>query len=470
MHDLLLALRNIGRNRRRSIVTMLAVAMSCGGLALFGGYVQWSFCAIEEQTVGVYGHVQIYKRGYYAEGSGDPASYALGNYDEIKRLLLDDPVIGPRLEMVTAQIVLTGIVNCSASGASSTFFGMGVFPSEDERLWQWNPYKISPAQHLAINAPLFSGPPELADDDAKGGSVGPGLARILKLQKAEAQAAVPALPSPTAPSDGEVDLAFLAEQANARSTQTDTHATVELLVAPPGGGLPNVTTLTVRKVMPRATKELDDALIKLPIRQASELLFPGKPLHVTTIVALLKRTEDTDIIAARLDGLFAKNRLDLEYKRWLEIRPLYSQVKRLLGLIFAFVFMLLAMLVAFTIYNTQSAGILERLGEIGTLRAMGVTRWGVWRILTLEGLCLGVIGGLIGLLLSIGGDLFLRSVDILYVPPTVSFHNKIEVLVLRQPWIMLVAFAGSLVCSLVSSALPARRAAFIPIVEALRHA
>ena len=36
MQNLLLALRNIGRNRRRSLVTILAVAVSCGGLALFG--------------------------------------------------------------------------------------------------------------------------------------------------------------------------------------------------------------------------------------------------------------------------------------------------------------------------------------------------------------------------------------------------------------------------------------------------
>src|SRR5437762_1546840 len=92
----------------RALVThpdlVLAVALSCSGLALFGGYVSWAFRGVEEQTVGLYGHIQIYKKGYYANGGGDPSSYALANYDEIKTLLEHDPFVGPRLEFVTAQI------------------------------------------------------------------------------------------------------------------------------------------------------------------------------------------------------------------------------------------------------------------------------------------------------------------------------------------------------------------------------
>ena len=469
MKDLLLALRNVGRNRRRSAVTILGVALSCGGLGLFGGYVVWSFHAVEEQTIACFGHLQIYKKGYYDEGSGDPSSYALSNYEQIRQMLVTDEIIGPRLEMVTAQIVVTGIVNCAATGASTTFYGVGVFPADDDRLWRWNPYGICPASSLAINTALHEGPAELAEDDANGGSVGPGLARILKLGREPPPAKKTTAPAAAEGSDQEVDLSFLTEQATAKSEPASTRPQLDLLVSPPGGGLPNVTTLGLRKIIPRATKELDDALIKLPIQQASELLFPGQPLHATAVIALLKRTEDTEIVVQRLQELIAQNHLDLEWKRWLEIRPMYSQVKRFMSIIFGFVFILLAVLVAFAIYNTQSASIVERLGEIGTLRAMGLTRFGVWKILALEGFCLGLIGGLIGVAISIGGDLFLRSVNILYIPPGVSFYNKVEVLVLRQPWIMLIAFGGSLLCAIISSALPARRAARTPIVEALRH-
>src|SRR5438309_181928 len=79
-------------------------------LALVGGYVSWTFRGVEEQTVGLYGHIQIYKKGYYANGGGDPASYALANYDEIKTMLEHDIFIGPRLDFVTGQIVFNGMV------------------------------------------------------------------------------------------------------------------------------------------------------------------------------------------------------------------------------------------------------------------------------------------------------------------------------------------------------------------------
>lgn len=473
MQDLILALRNIGRNRRRSFVTILAVALSCSGLALFGGYVSWTFRGVEMQTVGLYGHVQIYKKGYYANGGGDPASYSLANYDEIKTMLERDPFIGPRVDFVTAQIVFNGMVTSARTHTSTTFFGLGVFPTDDDRLWQWNPYNLFPAKKLAINVALNTGPPELADNDLEGGSVGPGLGRILHLdqpsEKIEKRKNPTVSSDATAPASADVDPSYLMEQADAPPKDVGDRPTVELVCMPPDGGIPNVITLGVRKLMPRATKELDDQLVKLHIRHASNLLFPNQPLHVTTVLVLLKRTADTAAVEQRLQTIIDERKLDLETKVWTEIRPFYNQVRRMLGIIFVFVFILLAMLVVFTIYNTQNAGIIERMSELGTLRALGLNRWGLWKILILEGFFLGLIGGIAGVLLAVAGDLFLRVLEVVYLPPGISFYARVEVLVLRYPAIPILAFAGSLFCALISSALPARRAAFTPIVEALRH-
>ena len=473
MQDVILALRNIGRNRRRSLVTILAVALSCSGLALFGGYVSWTFRGVEEQTVGLYGHIQIYKKGYYVNGGGDPASYALANYDEIKTMLEHDPFIGSRLDFVTGQIVFNGMVTSAGTHTATTFFGLGVFPSDDERLWQWNPYALFPAKNLAINASLFAGPPELTDGDLEGGSIGTGLGHILHLDRPSEKTERPrdssASPEVPSPPGSEVDLPFLMEQAETTSKDEGARTTVELVCQPREGGLPNVITLGVRRLMPRATKELDDQMIKLHIRHASALLFPGQPLHVTTVLVLLKKTADTTAVAECLQRLFEEKKLDLEMKTWTEIRPFYNQIRRMLGIIFVFVFVLLAMLVVFTIYNTQNAGIIERMSELGTLRALGVNRWGLWKILILEGFFLGLIGGIAGVLLGVAGDLFLRVLEVVYVPPGVSFFARVEVLVLRYPAVLILAFTGSLLCALISSAFPARRAALTPIVEALRH-
>jgi putative ABC transport system permease protein len=477
MQNFLLALRNIGRNRRRSLVTMLAVAISCGGLALFGGYVSWTFRAVEEQTVGSYGHIQIYKKGYYDHGTGNPAAYAIDDYEKIKKLIQNDPVIAPKLDLVTGQILFNGMVTCAKMESASTFAGLGVFPDEDQHLTEWNPYRITRANTIKQNAPYFAGAPELAEDDITGCSVGLGLGKVLRLdEKPEKKPASAAPPKPAkadAPpssnaADG-VDLNFLTSQTGPKEADTGDKQSLDLLVSPPAGGMPNATTVSLRKLMPRATKEMEDTLIKMHIKEASELLFRGQPLHVTAVIVLLKSTDDTDAMLARVQKLIEDNKLDLEFKRWEDIRPFFPRMKRMIGLIFDFVFILLVVMVSFLIYNTQSAGIMERLGEIGTLRAIGVTRLSMWRLLVLEGLMLGLIGGLLGVLLAIVGDWAFQMANIVYIPPTVTFYAKLEVLVLRNPIVLVQAFLGGLFCAVVSSALPARKAARMEIVEALRH-
>ena len=478
MLDFSLALRNIGRNRRRSAVTILAVAISCGGVSVFGGYASWLFKAVEEQTVSAYGHVQIYKKGYYEFGTGNPAAYAIPDYEKLKQLIEQDPVISPSLQLVTGQILFNGMVTCTRTQSASTFAGLGVFPSDDAKMSDWNPYGITPAKDLPQNARFFKGVPELADDDVAGASVGSGLAAVLRLNDNPSAKPTPAAAPPTQPSTppaapstsgADVDLNFLTSQSGPKDPEPAGKTSLDLLVSPPTGGLPNATTINLRKVVPRASKELEDTLIKLHVKHASNLLFPEQQLHVTAVILLLKQTKDTDAVLARVRELIDTQKLDLEFKRWEEIRPFYKRMARMITLIFDFVFVLLVVMVAFLIYNTQSAGIMERLGEIGTLRAMGVTRIGVWQMLVAEGLLLGLIGGLAGVLLAIGADLGFKMVDITYIPPTVSYYAKLEVLVLRDPVVLLQAFLGATLCSAVSAALPARKAAHMEIVEALHH-
>jgi len=104
MQDFILALRNIGRNRRRSLVTILAVALSCSGLALFGGYVSWPFRGRRGTDSWPLCHIQITERLLRPNGGGRSVKLCPRHYDEIKTLLEHDPFIGPRLEFVPPRL------------------------------------------------------------------------------------------------------------------------------------------------------------------------------------------------------------------------------------------------------------------------------------------------------------------------------------------------------------------------------
>jgi putative ABC transport system permease protein len=471
VQDLKLAFRNVFRNTRRSLGTIIAITLSCAGLILFAGYVAWAFRSAEAQAVVIFSHLQLAKPGFYEKGAGNPTAYAISSFGQIKQLLHDDAVIGPKLQLVSAQTIFKGIVSYSAGHTSSTFVGLGVFPEDDWVLLHWNPYKLTSPLDLPANKALYGSAPELSSDDPEGATIGIGLAQVLQVRfdaKPPEDKAAP-LSHASGPQLSDPDLAALSQEISREDSTPSLRPTIELLCAPPGGGMPNAMTMSVRKIFNRPTKELDNQSVKLDIRRASELLFPGEELKVTSILVLLEQTSDVPAVVARLRQLIVNGKLDVDFRTWTELRPFYNQLTQMFRAMFTFMFCIIAVIVTFTIYNTLSTGIAERIPEIGTLRAMGVTRAGIRKIFLLEGMFLGLIGGGLGVLLAIAGEMIINSLGVVYVPPGGSFYTKLEVLVLRAPIILVVCFGGSLLAALFSAIPPAYRASRMIIVDALRH-
>ena len=181
MHALKLAFRNILRNKRRTIATVSAVMISCAGLLLFAGYVTWAHRGAESHTVTQVGHIQLSRKGYYARGAGNPSAFAIDGYARIKSMLLGDPVLKDRLQLVTGQLLINGLVTSSARQTSTPFVGLGVFPAEHQELIDWNPYHIYEPRRLKINRDIFQQGTELDEDDVDGGTLGTGLAGILQV-------------------------------------------------------------------------------------------------------------------------------------------------------------------------------------------------------------------------------------------------------------------------------------------------
>jgi putative ABC transport system permease protein len=432
-----LALRNVLRNKRRSLATVLAIGLSCAGLVLFGGYVMWAHLASETHATSITGHLQLFQEGYRIKGAGNPAAYAIKNYEGIKRQFLDDEVIGPLLEMVTGQLVVQGMISSADRQTSTAFLGIGAFPEDLDRLARWNPHGLSDVRELAANATLFVAGPELAPSDPDGITLGVGLARILDIR----------MPPHGAAED---------------------RPTVELISQPPSGGMANMISATVRKLSTRALEELDNRLVFIPLPLASSLLFPDEEPHVTSIILLLKDARSLPRVEARLEELGLQGKLGLEWRNCWDLNPNNVRSVRMMDMFFLFAFCIIAVVLVFTIYNTMMMSVMERVREIGTVRAMGLTRTDIIRLFTLEGLLLGLAGSILGLLLAIGISGIINRAEILYIPPMVTMHAKLEVLVISAPGIMVGSFVSCLLVALLGAFLPARRASRMEIVDALR--
>ena len=128
----------------------------------------------------------------------------------------------------------------------------------------------------------------------------------------------------------------------------------------------------------------------------------------------------------------------------------------------------IALLVAtIGIANTMVMAIYERTREIGILKAMGASSREIRQLFMLEAGCIGLIGGVIGLLLG-----WLAGVGLNQVIPLYLRHRELPVhgdFFVVNPALALGAILFAAFIGLVAGLLPAQRAAKLDPLQALRH-
>jgi putative ABC transport system permease protein len=107
------------------------------------------------------------------------------------------------------------------------------------------------------------------------------------------------------------------------------------------------------------------------------------------------------------------------------------------------------------IMNIMLATVTERMREIGIRRALGARRIDIISQFLMETTVLSFTGGVLGVFLGIAGAEFASQVA--------------DIATLVRPWSVFLAFGISIAVGLIFGTYPARRAALMNPVEALRH-
>jgi putative ABC transport system permease protein len=467
LSTLSLALRNLLRNRRRSLMTLFAMVLGLVAVLLFGGYVRDINYALQTDFVRLTGHLQIQRQGYFLYGSGNPAAYGIREYERVLATVRSDPVLAPMLAVATPTLQLGGIAGNFAAGVSRTVYAQGAIAEDQHRMRQWNAYGI---RVLSRRRSLAGTPPDSA-------VIGTGVARVLQLcgpLNVPNCAAPPASPgaAPAAGASLPDDIAELAAgQAVAPPENGDAASTRIELLAPSVQGAPNVASVNVVRAEFQGIKELDDVFVALHLVQAQKLVFGAQPPQVTAIALQLQRTSDLAAARARLQELLAGplKGEPLEVIDYEMLNPFYGQTLAMFASIFGFMSVLIGAIVLFTVGNTMSMSVVERTAEIGTLRAIGLRRSGIRSLFVTEGVVLGVLGAGLGILAAIGAEAAINAMRITWIPPGRVEPVALAVRVAGEPVMVLACALGLLVVAALSATFPAARAARLNIVDALRH-
>lgn len=232
-----IALRNVLRQKTRTAMTLAAIVCGVAGLILGGGWVNDIFVQLGEALIhSQSGHLQVYKKGFYAAGSRTPEKYLIANPDEIKK----DIAGWAAVDNVMARLNFSGLLNNGRSDLP--IIGEGVEPDKEAELG---------------SSVVITKGRKLTDKDAFGMEVGHGLAQALKLS----------------PGDRVTMLANSLE------------------------GALNTLDLEVIGVFQSFSNEYDARAVKIPLAAAQELL---GTTGVNAIVVSLKKTADTERGAAWL--------------------------------------------------------------------------------------------------------------------------------------------------------------------------
>lgn len=210
------------------------------------------------------------------------------------------------------------------------------------------------------------------------------------------------------------------------------------------------SVVNVAGIFELGVRELDSRYVYLDMKQAQSLL--GLPGAATVIDVTVKDIFAADAVAQRITRLTGQ-----KAESWMQTNGQLMNALKSQSLSTRMISLFVAVSVAFGIASVLSVSVVQRTREIGILRAMGATRAQMLRVFLLQGALFGLAGsmvggsagyGLVGLFNAYGPRLFQIPVS---------------------PLLLLGATILATVTGVISAAIPARRAARLDPVAAIRH-
>ena len=464
MMTLNLALRNLLRNRRRSLATVLAMAIGCTSILLFGGFSANINYMMHTRHVQVGGHLQIQHRDFYLYGSGNPTAYGINDYTEIVTAIQNDEVLRNMVVVASPTLQFGGIAGNYAASASRTIIGNGFIAEDISRMRLWNDF------NLQTNAPVFA----LEGAPADAAIVGTGVARVLQLCDALkiARCQKPEKENKTNGANVPDDIAQLSLQETQAASDAikTTLSRIGVLVVN-SRGAPNVTSLQVVRAEEQGVKEFDEVYVMMHFAKLQQLIYGKSPPSATSIMLQLRHSNQIPAALARLHPILANFSANqaLSVLDFRTLNPFYVQTIQMFDTIFGFVFALIGAIVLFTVGNAMNTAVVERTVEIGTLRAIGLRRAGIRRLFVVEGALLGLCGAGLGVVLALVLSVTVNQMGMTWWPPGNIDPLPLTITVVGETRMVIGTTVGLVCIAILSAWWPAYRAARMDVVDALRH-
>jgi putative ABC transport system permease protein len=416
-----LAFRNIFRFKRRTFITLSAISVGLALLiitiCLMNGIDKQSISNIINcQT----SHLKIFKQGYYEKSDELPMDITIKDPEEIRSLLKDMPGLkGTETRILFAAGLIKGVDELPC-------LGVAIDPKVDPGLFIIKDSMVEGAWLEPHDAKILVGN-DLAED------IGLAVGDTVTLRMI-------------------------------------TSSAKESLIW-------NAVDLEIKGIFDSGNPTVDSQQIIIPLETARETL--SMPDAGTEIVVRLEADDDNTIASAqsRIKEILKSQRDNFEVVTWKDLAGTFLVISKMKTQRSAMIIFIMLLIASMGIINTMLMAVMERTREIGMLTAMGMKKSEVMTLFIFEGGFIGAIGSLLGCILGAlaswylevhgwsvvaFGETYKKLAEAAY-PVQDIFYADLTMDVLVMIFIFGIAIA------VIATVYPARKAAKLNPVEALRH-
>lgn len=201
-----------------------------------------------------------------------------------------------------------------------------------------------------------------------------------------------------------------------------------------------------------------DSNIFIPVDTAKDIF--NQKTDTSSVVVVAGTNWNPDDVAASITTLMERlhrvtaDKLDFRVTTASSIQSSVSSVTDTLGLFLGIIASISLVVGGIGVANAMFTSVLEQTKYIGILKSLGMKSWEITKLFLFEAGLVGLVGGLLGVLISFVASFALSSFGL---PTRIT------------PDLILLGMFFSIVIGALSGVFPARNAASVPPVEALRY-
>jgi lipoprotein-releasing system permease protein len=229
-----------------------------------------------------------------------------------------------------------------------------------------------------------------------------------------------------------------------------------------GGVVPKVEHFEVTGTVSTGMYEYDNAYAFVALEKAQALAGLGQ-----AVTGIEVRTEDrwqAPIVAPQLASALGWPFRTVD---WQQQNSSLFQALKLEKLGMGVILLLIVLVAAFNIVSTLTMVVADKTKEIGILKAMGMPAKSIRRIFFAQGVVIGVVGTMLGLILGFAAAIGLDKYKFIKLDPAVYFIDHLPVA--TQPEDVIIIVLSSIAIAAIATLYPSIQASRLFPLEAIRH-